>query len=93
MARRKKQYISDDDLDDSTGESAADDYDENEIDEDEDPEERAERLRFTDSYGRSKRNKRRRLNGQEAALYGVWAKDDNDDSSKPNGKRSKAMNK
>lgn len=71
MARRKKQYMSDDDIDSSDASSQADEA--TAPDWDEDPDERAERLRFTDPYG--KRSKRKR-NGKEDALYGVFAEDD-----------------
>lgn len=70
MARRKKQYLSDGDDDSSQdssngGEDAAPDWDE-------DPDERAERLKFSDPYG--KRSKRKR-DGKEEPLYGVWAEE------------------
>lgn len=78
MARRKKQYMSDDDLD-SSGASSQDE-EATAPDWDEDPDERAERLRFTDPYG--KRSKRKR-NGKDDALYGVFAEDEDDSVAGP----------
>lgn len=81
MGRRRKQYISDDDLDSSDGSDDKDPGD-NELDhdDDEDPDARAERLRFSDPYGRKGKNKRRRVNGKEEALYGIWAEQNDDDA-------------
>jgi tuftelin-interacting protein 11 len=86
MARRKKQYISDDDPD-SSGVSSEGEQD-GPPDWDEDPDERAERLKFTDPYGR--RNKRKR-NGKEDALYGVFVDEGEDGSTAGPTKGNKAL--
>lgn len=70
--------MSDDDLD-SSGASSQDE-EATAPDWDEDPDERAERLRFTDPYG--KRSKRKR-NGKDDALYGVFAEEEDDSIAGP----------
>ena len=101
MARRKKQYISDDDLDSSDASASELDGEQGDDirpDWDEDPDERAERLRFSDPYGRSKGNKRKRGigkdNDKEEALYGVWAEkeeEQEDREQRGNGRSSKTL--
>ena len=97
MARRKKQYISDDDLDSS---GASDDSelgeDRGQPDdfEDEDPDERAERLRFSDPYGRRSHKRRKQNNGnaqKEEALYGVFAPENGEDEGR-RGSNSRGAN-
>lgn len=78
MARRKKQFMDDDDPDSSDASSQGEEA--TAPDWDEDPDERAERLRFTDPYG--KRTKRKR-NGKDDALYGVFADDDDSGTAGP----------
>ncbi|KAI0352110.1 TFP11-domain-containing protein [Trametes cingulata] len=83
MARRKRQLLEDDD--DSSPVSDVDDT----IDfDDNDPDARAERELFENPYKR----KRRRKNGKEDAIYGVFGSDDEDDTpERPRGKnRTKA---
>ena len=70
MARRKRQILEDDD-DDSSPVSDADDYNAVNFD----PDAREERELFEDPYKR----KRRRKNGKEDAIYGVFADDDEDE--------------
>ncbi|KAI0832099.1 TFP11-domain-containing protein [Trametes gibbosa] len=67
MARRKRQFIEDDD--DSSSSSDIDDVN---FDDNGDPDARAERELFENPYGR----KRRRKNGKEDAIYGVFGSDD-----------------
>lgn len=75
MAKRKKQFISDDDLDSSSADSDGDQDEGLLVDfDDEDPEERAERLR---ARGK-RRRKRPGYDAKEEALYGVWAQQDED---------------
>ena len=78
MARRKKQYISDDEL--SASDVSGEEGDEGDFGDfdDEDPDERAERLRFSDPYGRRNGGKRKR-DGKEDALYGVFAAGEDED--------------
>ncbi|KAI9062556.1 TFP11-domain-containing protein [Trametes sanguinea] len=83
MARRKRQLLEDDD--DSSSVSDVDDT----IDfDDNDPDARAERELFENPYKR----KRRRKNGKEDAIYGIFGSDDEDDTpERPRGKsRTKA---
>lgn len=71
MARRKRQFLDDDDDSSSAGsENNDDDFDTN------DPDLKAERALFRDPYQR----KRRRKNGKEDALYGVFGDDSEEDS-------------
>lgn len=72
MARRKRQFLDDDD--DSSSVSDADDYNDTNIHPN-DPDAREERELFEDPYKR----KRRRKNGKEDAIYGVFADDDEDE--------------
>ncbi|EMD39286.1 hypothetical protein CERSUDRAFT_112934 [Gelatoporia subvermispora B] len=72
MARRKRQFLEDDS--DSSPVSDADDYNDPTIDEN-DPDARAERELFENPYKR----KRRRKDGKEDAIYGVFADDDDED--------------
>jgi tuftelin-interacting protein 11 len=74
MARRKRQYLSDDDPDTSSASSAADDADLDKFS-DEDPDAAAERARFTNPYGRGRK---RRRDGKDKAIYGIFAQDDDD---------------
>lgn len=84
MGKRRKQYISDDGLDSSDGDSdAGSDAGRFEDFDDEDPDERAERLRA------SGHKRRRKGNGKEEALYGVWAQRDEEDDNRRNGAKSK----
>ena len=84
MGKRRKQYISDDGLDSSDGASdAGSDAGRFEDFDDEDPDERAERLRA------SGHKRRRKGDGKEEALYGVWAQRDEDDDNRRNGAKSK----
>ncbi|KAF8159556.1 GC-rich sequence DNA-binding factor-like protein-domain-containing protein [Crassisporium funariophilum] len=69
MARRKRVLDDDDDSDSSGNSEALDDDFEN------DPDAREERALFENPYNR----KRRRKNGKEDALYGVFAEDSEDD--------------
>lgn len=78
MARRKKQFMDDDDPDSSDNSSRGEEG--TAPDWDEDPDERAERLRFTDPYG--KRTKRKR-NGKDDALYGVFAEEEDENAAGP----------
>lgn len=73
MARRKRVLDDDDDSDSSVGS-----YN-NDVDFDNDPDAREERALFEDPYQR----KRRRKDGKEDALYGVFADDSEDDTRKP----------
>ena len=68
MGRRKREFMSDDD---SSENSAEDDYEERELH----GEEQAERALFEDPY---QQRKRRRLNktGKDDATYGVFGEDD-----------------
>ena len=72
MARRKRQFLDDDD--DSSPVSDTDDYNDPTLDPN-DPDAREERELFEDPYKR----KRRRKNGKEDAIYGVFADDDEDE--------------
>lgn len=72
MARRKRQFLDDDD--DSSSASEADDRNDINIDPN-DPDAREERELFEDPYKR----KRRRKDGREDAIYGVFADDDEDE--------------
>ncbi|EJD51791.1 TFP11-domain-containing protein [Auricularia subglabra TFB-10046 SS5] len=70
MARRKRQFLDDDDSDsDSSGRA---DHD---VDMDDNPDARAERDLFENPYQR----KRRRVNGKEDAIYGVFGESDDDE--------------
>ncbi|KAF7983380.1 hypothetical protein HWV62_22381 [Athelia sp. TMB] len=69
MARRKRQMMDDDDSSDASGSDGGG------FDDPTDPTEREERAMFDDPYGR----KRRKTNGKEDALYGVFADDSDDD--------------
>ncbi|KAJ8481631.1 hypothetical protein ONZ51_g5877 [Trametes cubensis] len=82
MARRKRQLLDDDD--DSSPVSDVDetlDFDDN------DPDARAERELFENPYKR----KRRRKNGRDDAIYGVFGSDDEDEA--PERPRSKTRTK
>lgn len=72
MARRKRQFLDDDS--DSSPASDNDDFGGADIDEN-DPDAREERALFEDPYKR----KRRRKNGKEDAIYGVFGSDDEDE--------------
>lgn len=72
MARRKRQFLDDDS--DSSAASDNDDFGGAELD-DNDPDAREERALFEDPYQR----KRRRKNGKEDAIYGVFGSDDEDE--------------
>lgn len=72
MARRKRQLLEDDDSDSSVGED--NDFDDLGYDAN-DPDARAERELFENPYG----HKRRRKNGKEDAIYGVFAEDEEDE--------------
>ncbi|TFY68825.1 hypothetical protein EVJ58_g784 [Rhodofomes roseus] len=72
MARRKRQFLDDDD--DSSPVSDVDDYNDPNYDVN-DPNAREERELFQDPYQR----KRRRKNGKEDAIYGVFADEDEDE--------------
>ncbi|KAI0773263.1 TFP11-domain-containing protein [Trametes elegans] len=84
MARRKRQLLEDDDSDSSP----VSDVDETFHFDNNDPDARAERELFENPYKR----KRRRKDGKEDAIYGVFASDDEDATpGRPRGKaRSKA---
>ncbi|RPD53373.1 TFP11-domain-containing protein [Lentinus tigrinus ALCF2SS1-7] len=73
MARRKRQFLEDDDSDSSP----VSDVDEPTFD-DNDPDARAERELFENPYKR----KRRRKNAKEDAIYGVFASDDDEEDEK-----------
>ncbi|KAI0704460.1 TFP11-domain-containing protein [Cerioporus squamosus] len=73
MARRKRQFLEDDDSDSSP----ASDVDEPTFD-DNDPDARAERELFQNPYKR----KRRRKNAKEDAIYGVFGSDDDEEDEK-----------
>lgn len=94
MARRKKQYISDHDSDTSDGSQSdvddLDDFKNGGAGSHEDPDERAERLRFTDPYGRKGRNKRKR-DGKEEALYGVFHDGGDGDDAARGSRSNKAL--
>ncbi|KAI0642293.1 GC-rich sequence DNA-binding factor-like protein-domain-containing protein [Trametes meyenii] len=70
MARRKREILDDDD-DSSSGSDVNDNFDFD----DNDPDARAERELFENPYKR----KRRRKNGKEDAIYGVFGSDDEDE--------------
>ena len=70
MARRKRQFLDDEDSDSSS----ASDVDEPHFD-DNDPDARAERELCENPYQR----KRRRKNGKEDAIYGVFGSDDDEE--------------
>ena len=86
MARRKRQFLEDDDSDSSAGEDndfVDPNYDAN------DPDARAERELFENPYKRKRTHK----DGKEDAIYGVFASSDEDEgrgegSSRKGGKRS-----
>lgn len=74
MARRKRQLLDDGDDSDSSGGSDDEglpDYGLND-----DPDVRAERELFENPYGRKRR---RKVNGKEDALYGVFGEDSEDE--------------
>ncbi|KAF8967737.1 GC-rich sequence DNA-binding factor-like protein-domain-containing protein [Flammula alnicola] len=81
MARRKRM------LDDGDDSDSMDNSDDPDFDLDNDPDAREERALFENPYG----NKRRRRNGKEDALYGVFAEtsDDEDVGNKASGSRRK----
>ncbi|KAL1941290.1 hypothetical protein VTO73DRAFT_7502 [Trametes versicolor] len=83
MARRKRPFLEDDD-----SSSASDDDDNHDFDDNNDPDALAERELFENPYKR----KRRRKNGKEDAIYGVFGSDEEDATpEKPRGKaRTKA---
>ncbi|KAG8969569.1 hypothetical protein FRC03_002008 [Tulasnella sp. 419] len=71
MARRKRAFLDDEDMDSSDGSEAMDeDMDDAILD----PDERAERELYADPYQR----KRRRKNGKDAAAYGVFYEDEDE---------------
>ena len=72
MARRKRQFLEDDDSDSSAGED--DDFDDPGYDAN-NPDARAERELFENPY----KHKRRRKNGKEDAIYGVFASSDEEE--------------
>ncbi|KAF9240731.1 TFP11-domain-containing protein [Melanogaster broomeanus] len=67
MGRRKRQFLEDDDSDSDASQGSEADFRLN----DNDPDTRDERALFEDPY----RHKRRRKNGKEDALYGVFGED------------------
>jgi tuftelin-interacting protein 11 len=71
MARRKRQLLEDDDSDSSSGE----DNDIEDVGYADDPDTRAERELFENPY----KHKRRRKNGKEDAIYGVFGSDDEEE--------------
>lgn len=71
MARRKRQLLEDDDSDSSPGED--NDFDDGSFAND--PDARAERELFENPY----KHKRRRKNGKEDAIYGVFGSDDEEE--------------
>lgn len=83
MARRKRQFLEDDDSD-----SGADSENEPELAEG-DPDSRAERALFENPYNRQKR---RKVGGRDDATYGVFGEDSEDEGfggrPKPKEKRS-----
>ena len=84
MARRKRQLLEDDDTDSDVSDAGDDfdgSYDAN------DPDARAERELFENPYA----HKRRRKNGKEDAIYGVFADSDEDEgfSKTKNGRAAK----
>ncbi|KAH9851914.1 TFP11-domain-containing protein [Lenzites betulinus] len=82
MARRKRHFLEDDD--DSSSASDVDDVD---LNDNGDPDARAERELFENPYGR----KRRRKNGKEDAIYGVFGSEDEEaPAEKPRKSRAKA---
>ena len=96
MARRKKQYISDDDLDSSGPSESELEGGREDADWDEDADERAERLRFSDPYGRARAGKRKRgaESSKEEALYGIWAEQEDEEGQRgrgAGGRSSKAL--
>ena len=84
MARRKRQFLEDDDSDSSP----VSDVDEPAFD-DNDPDARAERELFENPYKR----KRRRRNAKEDAIYGVFGSDDDDEDPKVERRRAKTRAK
>ncbi|CDO68375.1 hypothetical protein BN946_scf184815.g22 [Trametes cinnabarina] len=72
MARRKRQLLEDDD----SSSSVSDVDDTIDFDDNNDPDARAERELFENPYKR----KRRRKNGKEDAIYGIFGSDDEDES-------------
>lgn len=74
----------DDDDSDSSGASDAEDFDL-----ETDPDAREERALFENPY----QNKRRRKNGKEDALYGIFGEDSEDESASRPGNRGKAQKK
>ena len=71
MARRKRQFLEDDDSDSSPASEA----DEPNFDDHNDPDARAERRLFEDPYHR----KRTRKNAKEDAIYGVFGSDEDEE--------------
>ncbi|PPQ91459.1 hypothetical protein CVT25_013716 [Psilocybe cyanescens] len=79
MARRKRV------LDDGDDSDSVDDSDNPDFDFENDPDAREERALFENPYG----NKRRRRNGKEDALYGIFAENSEDEDTSRGGKASK----
>ncbi|KAL4245226.1 TFP11/STIP family protein [Abortiporus biennis] len=73
MARRKRQFLEDEDSDSSVSDGG-NDYDDPNYDPN-DPDARAERELFENPYGR----KRRRKNAKDDAIYGVFASSDEEE--------------
>ena len=71
MARRKRQFLEDDDSDSSPASEA----DEPNFDDHNDPDARAERRLFEDPY----HHKRTRKNAKEDAIYGVFGSDEDEE--------------
>lgn len=84
MGRRKRQFLEDDDSDSSP----VSDVDEPHFD-DNDPDARAERELFENPYKR----KRRRGNGKEDAIYGVFGSDEDEEDEKVARRRAKTRAK
>ena len=84
MGRRKRQFLEDDDSDSSP----VSDVDEPHFD-DNDPDARAERELFENPYKR----KRRRKNGKEDAIYGVFGSDDDEEDEKVASRRARTRAK
>lgn len=78
MTRRKRM------LDDGDDSDSMDNSDDPDFDVDNDPDAREERALFENPYG----NKRRRRNGKEDALYGIFAEDSDDDDGEKRASRS-----
>ena len=83
MARRKRQFLEDEDSDSSVSNADEPDFDDN------DPDARAERELFENPYKR----KRRRKDAKEDAIYGVFGSDDDVEDPQVERRRTKSRAK